>query len=139
LTVVTNSALVCLELSSSSENLIVGIGGQFDPVTACYIGPTSEDAAAKFYVDLAFFSAKGFLPVEGTFESAVTNIRVKQLVAGQASQVVMLVDHSKFGQRALCKAIDISHVYTVITDEKAPTRDIEMLERMGKKVIVAYP
>ena len=112
------------------------LGGQFDPASACLVGPTAEEAARRFFVDIAFFSTKGFLPDEGTFESSIATIRIKQIVAEQAARVVLLVDHSKFGQRALCKALDIEQIQEVITDAGTAAADVARLERRGVTVRV---
>jgi DeoR/GlpR family transcriptional regulator of sugar metabolism len=106
-------------------------GGQFDPATACLVGPAAEEAARRFFVDIAFFSTKGFLPDEGTFESSIAAIRIKQIVAEHAARVVLLADHSKFGQRALCQALRIQQVHEVITDAGAAAADVATLERRG--------
>ena len=95
-----------------------------------------EEAARRFFVDVAFFSTKGFLPDEGTFESSIAAIRVKQIMAEQAGRVVLMVDHSKFGQRALCKALDIAEIDEVITDAGTPAADLAVLERRGVAVRV---
>jgi DeoR/GlpR family transcriptional regulator of sugar metabolism len=50
---------------------------------------------------------------------------------------VLLVDHTKFGQRALSKVLDISQIHAVVTDDQTPKKDIAALERAGKKVYVA--
>ncbi len=62
LTIVTNSALACLELGKSSDNTIVGIGGHYDANSLCYVGPQAEDWAKTLFVDIAFVSTKAFLP-----------------------------------------------------------------------------
>jgi len=136
LTVVTHSALVCLELGRTTSNTVFHLGGQFDPASACCGGPTTEEAARRFFVDIAFFSTKGFLPEEGTFESSLATLRIKQIVAEQAARVVLLVDHSKFGQRALCKVLDIGQIHEVITDAGAAAADLALLERHGMAVCV---
>lgn len=137
LTIVTNSALACLELGKSSENVVIGIGGQFDANSLSYIGPQAEDWAKTLFVDIAFVSTKGFVPSEGTFESSLPTYRIKQIIAQQCVELVLLVDHSKFGQRALSKVLDISQIHTVVTDSKAPHAGIAQLRRRGKKVCVA--
>lgn len=137
LTIVTNSALACLELGKSSENLIVGIGGQFDANSLSYVGPQAEDWAKTLFVDLAFVGTKGFVPAEGTFESFLPTFRIKQIIAQQAVELVLLVDHSKFGQRALSKVLDISQIHTVVTDDQAPAADLVALERHGREVFTA--
>lgn len=137
LTVVTNSALVCLELGKGNANLVVGIGGEYDAKSLSFVGPQSEDWAQTLFVDLAFVSTKGFLPAEGTFESSVGTFRVKQIIARQCHELVLLADHSKFGQRALSKVLDISQIHTVVTDDQTSPADIAELQRLGQKVIVA--
>ncbi len=137
LTIVTNSTLVCLELGHSSENKVIGIGGEFDPTSASFVGSTSEDALEKFYVDYAFMSTKGFLPSEGTFESSMGTLRIKQVVAAHCDRLILLIDYSKFGQRALCKVLDVSQIHTIVTDSQSPQEAIDLLQQNGNEVRVA--
>ncbi|MHB8866740.1 MAG: DeoR/GlpR family DNA-binding transcription regulator [Pirellulaceae bacterium] len=137
LTVVTHSALVCRELGRTTDNTVVSLGGQFDPSSACFVGPAAEEAARRLFVDVAYFSTKGIVVEEGIFESSMATFRIKQIVAEQAGRVVLLVDHSKFGQRALCKVLDIAQIHEVITDAGASTRDLEQLQRRGLVVSIA--
>ena len=136
LTVVTNSLLVGHELGQNKNNAIIIIGGNLDPDTYCCTGSNTEKHATEFFVDKAFISTKGFLPAEGTYESSIGMFRIKQAVATHSGEVVLLVDDSKFGQRALCKVFDIPQIDTVITNsiEKATC---ESLEKAGVKVLVA--
>jgi DeoR/GlpR family transcriptional regulator of sugar metabolism len=136
LTIVTNSALTCLELSKG-QNTIIGIGGEYDPLTLSFVGPHAEEAAKTFFVDQAFFSTKAFIPTDGTFESSIGTFRIKQIVAERAFETVLLVDHTKFGRRALSKVLDISQIHHVVTDEKAT--DLAVLSRVGIKVHVGTP
>ncbi len=137
LTLVTHSALACLEFAQGKENTVVSLGGQFDPSSACFVGATAEEAARRFFPDSAFFSTKGFLPEEGTFESTIATFRIKQILAEQAARVVLLVDHSKFGQRALCKVLETEQIDEVITDAGASASDVAVLEQRGLTVRVA--
>ena len=137
LTIVTNSALACLELGKSSDNTIVGIGGHYDANSLCYVGPQAEDWAKTLFVDLAFVSTKGFLPTKGTFESSMPTFRIKQIIARQSVNLVLLVDHSKFGQRALSKVLDIGQIQTVVTDDQTRRSDLAALAKAGPKVCVA--
>jgi DeoR/GlpR family transcriptional regulator of sugar metabolism len=137
LSIVTHSALVCLEFAQATENTILSLGGQFDPASACFVGPAAEETARRFFVDVAFLSTKGFLPGEGTFESSMATFRIKQIVAEQAGRVVLLVDHSKFGKRALCKVLDVDQIDEVITDAGAPADALAALAQRGVAVRVA--
>lgn len=137
LTIVTHSALVCLELGKGGKNTIVGIGGQYEPNSLCYVGPQAEDAAKELFLDVAFVGTKALLPAEGTFESSMPTIRIKQIVAGRCARLVLLADHSKFGQRALSKVIDLSKIDTVVTDDQVSPEDLASLSASGPKVLVA--
>jgi DeoR family transcriptional regulator, glycerol-3-phosphate regulon repressor len=138
LTVITNSALLCMEFGRIAENphAVFVLGGQFDPASASFVGPATEEAARRFFVDASLFSTKGFLPAEGTFESAIAAIRVKQIMAEQAARVVLLADHSKFGQRALCKALDIGRIHEVVADGGIAAADLAALQERGVTVRV---
>jgi DeoR family transcriptional regulator, fructose operon transcriptional repressor len=136
-TIVTNSALICMELGRSRQNSIIGIGGQYEPSNLCFVGPSTEDSARQYFVDLAFFSTKGLLAEEGTFESFEPTYRVKQIIARQCREVAVLADHTKFGERALCKVLDISQINTVVTDDRTPIEQRTALELGGRRVLVA--
>ena len=64
-------------------------------------------------------------------------MRVKRIMARNARRVVLLVDHSKFGRRALRKALDTSLISDVVTDRAAPAAGLDQLRRLGKNVLVA--
>ncbi len=137
LTIVTHSAPIALECGQNRRNIVLGLGGEYDADSQCFVGPASEDAAASYFPDLAFFSTKGLLPDEGTFESSPANFRIKGIIARQARQTVLLVDHTKFGQRGLRRVLDIRDIDTIITDAGTSTVDLATLQRVGRSVLVA--
>ena len=137
LTIVTNSVFICLELGSNRDNVVIGQGGQFDASAGAFVGLSSEEGVARFFVDVAFMSTKGFLPDEGTFESSISTFRIKRIVAGQCARMVLLVDHSKFGQRALSKVLDISQIDDVVTDEQTPDSYLDVLRARNISVHAA--
>src|ERR1700719_313650 len=136
LTILTNSALTCLELSKG-QNRIIGIGGEYDPVTLSFVGPQAEEMAKTFFVEQAILSTKGFQPADGTYESAIATFRIKQIIAERAVETILLVDHTKFGHRALSKVLDISQIQQVVTDEATPRSALSALRRAGVNVNVA--
>ena len=136
LTILTNSVLTCLELSKG-QNTVIGIGGEYDPLALSFVGPQAEEMAKSFFVDQAFLTTKGFLPADGTYESAVATFRIKQNVVERAVETVLLVDHTKFGHRALSKVLDISQIQQVVTDEGTAESDLASLRRAGIRVNVA--
>lgn len=137
LTIVSNSALVCLELGHTGEHKTIGVGGEYDSSSASFVGSACEESLERFYVDFAVFSTKGFLPADGTYESSMGTLRVKQAMARRCARVILLADHTKFDQRSLCKVLDISQIHTVVTDELAPPEAVDLLRRGGREVLLA--
>jgi len=135
LTVVTNSIMVCRDLGT--HHVVVGLGGQYDPASLSFTGASCEEEAKRFFPDVAVFSTKGFIATEGTYESVIATLRIKQMVARQSRRVVLLVDHTKFGQRALQKVLGISQIHDVVTDDGAPTADLAVLRKRNIRVWVA--
>lgn len=136
LTIVTNSTLVCLELGKTNEHKIIGIGGDFDPSSASFIGSLCAEAASQYYVDLFIASTKGLVPTEGTFESNIGTLRIKQVFARHSGKVILLVDHTKFHQKSLCKVLDISQISTIVTDDQSPYEAIDLLRETVPEVVV---
>jgi DeoR/GlpR family transcriptional regulator of sugar metabolism len=134
MTAITYSALTALELGRSHNNTVISLGGEFDPDSCCFVGTVAENAAEQYYVDVAVISTMGFLPAEGTFESAVANFRVKQVLARRAKKVVLLVDHSKFGRRALVRVLDLDEIHCVVTDRMTSAEHIDGLTAAGIEV-----
>ena len=137
MTVVTNSVLICRELANGNDNTIIALGGQYDPPTFCCVGTTAESQAGEFFASKAFFSTKGFVPSDGTYESSLELLRIKRIVASQSAEVVLLVDHSKFGQRALCKVLDTSQINVVVTDSGVGQEHLSLMENDACQVVVA--
>jgi len=137
LTIITNSFLICSELAQNKDNIILMIGGRYDPESFCCGGVNSEHQIKQFFVDKAFVSTTGFLPEDGTYESSIGLIKVKQMMAKHSNSVVLLADYSKFGQKALCKALDISQIRTVITDTNVSEEIVSLLKNAGHDIIVA--
>ena len=67
-------------------------------------------------LDVACLSTKAVRPDEGTFESNIGLLRIKQIVANNSAKVVLMADHTKFGDSSLCKVLDMSRINVLITD-----------------------
>jgi DeoR/GlpR family transcriptional regulator of sugar metabolism len=136
LTIVTNSTLICLELGKTREHKVIGIGGDFDPTSASFVGSVCEEAAKKYFVDMVIISTKGLIPTEGIYESNTGTLRIKQVFAANTRKTILLVDHSKFHQKSLCKVLDISQIHTLVTDDQAPADAVDLLAGKGLTTMI---
>ena len=135
-TVLTNSLLISLELCRSNENSVILLGGLCDSNSLSIVGDECESALADYHVDLAFISTKGFSPREGTFESHIPTMRVKQIVAERCKRMVLLIDSTKFSQHGLCKVLDNSQIQTVITDDGVSAEDMNQMDEQGIETLL---
>ncbi len=134
ITVLTNSILVALELSEASDIRLVGLGGVFDKETFSFVGFDSDYPTDAFHVDKAFFSCAGFVPGEGTFENAAFNRNTKRLVARHADKVYLLIDSSKFAQRALNMVLNTSQIDVIVTEKKLAADMAETIYETNKNL-----
>ena len=68
------------------------------------------------------------------FESSAPTYRIKQIMAQQSSKIVLMVDHTKFNQRALFNVLDVEQIDTVITDQQISESDLDMLKNNVKNI-----
>ena len=64
-------------------------------------------------------------------------IQAEQKLIGQADELVVLVDSSKFAQRSSLVLCQLDRIATVITDERIPDKAAAMLEAADVNLIVA--
>lgn len=119
-TVVTNSVLVAACFCGAAAAKVIQVGGMLNLFTGCTTGVEVEEAADKYFIDVGFFATLGYVPGEGTYESFADTFRVKQAFARRCSSVVLMLDHTKFGKRALNRVLEDAAISTVITDRPIP-------------------
>lgn len=139
LSVITNSALVALELGRGPTLKVILLGGEYDSQSACCVGALAEETANKFSVDAMFISTKAFLPSDGTYESGLGTLRLKQVAASRAARKILLVDSSKFGLRALCRVFAVRDFDVIVTDAGCKPAALRSLRSAHIHVIVAPP
>lgn len=119
-TIVTNSVLIAACFCEGAPAKVIQLGGQLNSFSGCVTGAETEAAAAGYFIDLGFFTTLGYVPGEGTFESSPETFRVKQAFVERCTEVVLLMDHTKFGQRALNCVLPDKRINRIVTDRALP-------------------
>lgn len=117
LTVLTNSIKVAYELSSKNNIQVVSTGGILSPRSLSYVGPLAERSLEYYHVDKAFISCGGANIQRGISDPNELQARLKQKMIELSDEVIVMIDHSKFGVQSFAHItswIDIEHL---ITDE----------------------
>lgn len=119
-TIVTNSVLVSACFCSATSARVIQLGGTLNVLSGCTTGVETENAAKDYFIDAGFFATLGYIPGEGTYESFADTFRVKQAIAKRCAQVVLILDHTKFGKRSLNRVLEDASISTIVTDRPIP-------------------
>lgn len=121
LTLLTNSTEAFSELSTSDIN-VVSTGGEYNKSTLSLQGRLTKEMIGKYYVDVFIMSCKGLDMENGALDSNEGEAEVKKVMLGQAAEVILLADHSKFDRKAFVQLIELERVNYLVTDKK-PSKD----------------
>lgn len=119
-TVITNSIKILNDFSGYGLDLISS-GGNLRANSLALVGNAACRTLASYNVDLAIFSCKGLDRSQGVTESNEPEAVVKQAMAQQAKNRVLLADHSKFDQVVFAKTLGFADIDYVVTDAE-PSR-----------------
>lgn len=134
ISIVTNSTEVFREFQQSPLT-IISTGGEFNKKSLSLQGQLAKSNIVKYNVDLALISCKGLSMEKGVQDSNEAEAEIKQLMLGQAGEVALLADSSKFNQSAFVSLIELKSVNYIITD-KSPGEDwVEFCEENDIKLI----
>lgn len=136
LTVVTNSLHAAHELSGRGPRLIL-IGGELRRLSQTLVGPLTRLGLHELHLDKAFMGTIGFTLKEGLTTTDPGEAFTKELVLGQARQVVVLADSSKAGKISFARAGGWDKVQVLITDERLEKNFAKELVKTGIKIIRA--
>lgn len=121
LTLLTNSAEAIHELMQSDIN-VVSTGGELNKNTLSLQGRITKEIIGRYHVDILVLSCKGLDMQSGALDSNEAEAEIKKTMIRQATEVALLVDHSKFDRKAFVQLVDLSHINYIITN-KAPAAE----------------
>lgn len=120
-TLLTNSVEALRELSTG-ELSVISTGGVLNRNSLSMQGSIAKNTIQNYNVDILLMSCKGLSKDKGALDSNEAEAEVKKVMAAQAVQVALLLDHSKFDRVAFVQLADLDRIDYVITDEK-PSED----------------
>ncbi|THD82479.1 DeoR/GlpR transcriptional regulator [Aliigemmobacter aestuarii] len=132
----TNSVPIADHLLKHSKNTIMVPGGVIYREQNIILSPFENDVTRNFYARRMFMGAQGLGPL-GLMEADPLLIQAEQKLIGQADELVVLVDSTKFENRSSLVLCPLSRIDTVITDEGISDRAAKMLEAVDVKLIIA--
>ncbi|MEZ5755861.1 MAG: DeoR/GlpR family DNA-binding transcription regulator [Paracoccaceae bacterium] len=134
--VFTNSFPIAEHLLKHSKNTVLLPAGAIYREQNIILSPFDEDGSRHFYARRMFMGCRGLGPL-GLMEGDPLLVQAEQKLIGQADELVVLADSTKFAARSSLLLCPLARIHTVITDEGITDRDAAMLEAADIRVIVA--
>lgn len=125
LLVVTNGEEAFATLQDTPGLTPLLTGGVRDARTGGLVGPTACAAAGSLLLTRLFLSAAALDPVAGASETTVEGAEVKRAMVAVASHVVLCLDASKLGTRAIAPTVGLDAVDVLVTDLDPGDRRLE--------------
>jgi DeoR/GlpR family transcriptional regulator of sugar metabolism len=120
LTVVTNGLRVAAELAGHPGITVAMPGGFVRWEALSVVGPLGEGLFHKVNIHRSFMGAAGFTLEAGLSDATEEEAQIKRLMVDGASQVIGLVDHSKWGRTAFATFCRTTALTAVVADDLAP-------------------
>jgi DeoR family ulaG and ulaABCDEF operon transcriptional repressor len=136
--VLTNSFALARQLVATSSNEVILSGGKIYPEHGIILSPFDSEAVQHCYASKLFMGAR-CLSALGLMEEEPLLIQAGRRLIGQAQQLIVLADSSKFGRRGGMFLCALDKIACVISDTGAPDSAVQMLERAGVRVVLVDP
>jgi DeoR family fructose operon transcriptional repressor len=137
ITIITNSRPVLDTLRDLTNLTLISTGGMLRHYSDTMSGPTAESAIREVRADKLFMTATGITLQFGLSHTSVAEVAAKQAMIRAAREVILLADHTKFGQETGVQIAPLAAVTRVITDGALPASTRLELSKLGIEVIIA--
>jgi len=135
LEVFTNSFPIAEHLLKNSTNTVMLSGGIIYREQNIILSPFDNDVTRNFYAKRMFMSAHGLGPL-GLMEADPLLVQAEQKLIGQAEELVVLADSSKFANRSSLVLCPLERIDTIITDDAIDDRTATLFEGADVNLIV---
>ncbi|MGC3938056.1 DeoR/GlpR family DNA-binding transcription regulator [Roseobacter sp. EG26] len=136
LQVFTNSFPIAEHLLKNSKNTVLLSGGIIYREQNIILSPFDNDVTRNFCARRMFMGAQGIGPL-GLMEADPLLIQAEQKLIGQADELIVLVDSTKFENRSSLVLCPLEKIDTIITDDGITDRTAAMLDAADIKLVVA--
>lgn len=134
--VFTNSFPIAEHLLKHSRNTVLLPAGAIYREQNIILSPFDEDGSRHFHARRMFMGCRGLGPL-GLMEGDPLLVQAEQKLIGQADELMVLADSTKFAARSSLLLCPLRRIHTVITDDGITDRDAAMLQAADIRLIVA--
>jgi DeoR/GlpR family transcriptional regulator of sugar metabolism len=132
---VTNSPNVAEALQENGWQEVYLTGGQYRTPSDALVGPLAESAMRQFHTDLLFLGASGVDVSDGFSTPNLLEAALNRVMMEQTDQVVLAVDHAKWGLTAMCQIANLEDVDVLLTDNQGGAEEIGEVRSLDVQVV----
>ena len=135
-TIITHN-LKAIEAASEYENLrIIAIGGEYNYNTQSFVGIAASGIdRMQYHIDKVFLATTGVSAKFGLTNTTFLEAEIKRKIIACGGDVILLADHTKFGQNAVISFCALDQLSAVVTDKKPDEEFIGALRASGASLI----
>lgn len=137
LTVITNALNVAVVLAEDPNIDIVMVGGLVRHSELSVVGHFAEMALKELHANKVIMGMRAVSLHNGLTNDYLLETMTDRAIIRSAPQVILVVDHTKFGAVSTAMVAPITVVHMLVTDSGAPADVIADLRSLGIEVIVA--
>jgi DeoR family myo-inositol catabolism operon transcriptional repressor len=134
-TVITHSLMALYEAAKYPSLHVIALGGMYNYVTSSFVGANTLDELSKMAINLVFLASTGVTLERGLTNTTYFEVEVKQSVAKQNKNLVLMADHTKFGHDALLTFCSFEDLTAVVTDQPLPNSYMSVIHRLGIQLL----
>ena len=135
-TVIAYALNIAQILADVPKLSLIMLGGFLRHPSTAFVGPHAEHMINSLHADHCFMSAVGVDADIGITTLDIMEAQLNCRMIESAAQVTVLADSSKLGHRSLSLIHDFRGIHRLITDTRAPSRDVDKLKAQGIDVIM---
>jgi DeoR/GlpR family transcriptional regulator of sugar metabolism len=135
-TVVTDSIPLASFLGTRPGRVVV-LGGVVRRDELSCIGPVAAATVGRYQAEAAVLGAAGLSAGGGITELYDDEADIHRLMIDRSDRLIVLADGSKLGAVTVAAVAPTRAIDVLVTDESAPTAELELFREQGVEVVVA--
>jgi DeoR/GlpR family transcriptional regulator of sugar metabolism len=136
ITVITDSVIVFDILNPTPGITLISTGGTLRYSSQVMVGPTAEGALKELRADKLFLMVSGITLDFGLSHHTISEITMKQAMIRSAREVILLADHTSFGEEAGIQVAPLTAAHRLITDDALPPSIRLSISKLGVQIML---
>ena len=136
ITIITNSLVVFDIINPTAGITLVSTGGVVRYTSQVLVGPTAEGALKELRADKLFLMVSGITLDFGLSHHTISEVTIKQAMIHSAREVILLADHTSFGEEAGIQVAPLRVVHKLITDDALPPSTRLDISKVGIQIVL---